>query len=33
MDDRNLTRALSILNKLVPKISKIEDKRILAERV
>lgn len=33
MDDRNLTRALSILNKLVPTLTKIEEKRVLAQRV
>jgi hypothetical protein len=33
MDDRNLTRALSILNKLIPNVTKIEEKRVIAERV
>ena len=33
MDDKNLTRALSILNRLNPMLQQIESKRLLAERV
>ena len=32
MEDNNLTRALSIINKLIPKLTKIEEKRLFADR-
>jgi hypothetical protein len=32
MDDKNLTRALSILSRVNPTLQSIENKRILAER-